>query len=116
MPKIDRNRFGPSRLSADERHIAIGHSDKDDWITGIVDYVNSMKERYPDAIHPPDDWLLKGFSMISLDQGQSAATRSVPQGEYYAIRYALRDKVSQPLEEMRKTLGDHTRRHTANKL
>ena len=73
---MDHNRFGPGMLSMDKRPITAGHSDKDDWITGLVDYMNSMKERCPDAIHPPDDWLSKGFSIISLDQGQSAAARS----------------------------------------
>ena len=30
-----------------------------------------MKERCPNAYHPPIDWLTDGFSMISVDQGQS---------------------------------------------
>ena len=56
---MDHNRFGPGMLSMDERPITGGHSDKNDWITGLLDYVNSMKERCLDSIHPPEDWLSK---------------------------------------------------------
>ena len=65
---MDNSRLEPGRPSEEDRPVITGHTDKEAWITGLVDYVNSMKEICLDAIHPPDDWLSKGFSMISLDQ------------------------------------------------
>ena len=75
-----------------------------------------MKEICPNIIHPPDDWLSKGFSMISSDWGQSATATSVHQGDISAVRYVMRDKVTQPLKDMCKTLDKHTWRHAANEL
>ena len=54
--------------------------------------------------------------MISLDQGQSAATRPAQQGNNPTVRFVVRDEVSQPLEDMHRQLDDHTRRYTANEL
>ena len=82
---MDHSRFGPGRPSEEDRPVITGHTDKEAWITGLVDYVNSMKEICPDAIHPLDDWLSKDFSMISLDQGQSAAATSTQQGDLAAF-------------------------------
>ena len=75
-----------------------------------------MKEICPDARHPPEDWLSAGFSIISLDQGQSAAATSAQQGGLAAVRHVVRDKVSLPMEDMRRRMDEHTRRHTANEL
>ena len=113
---MDHIRFGPSRPSAEDRPVITGHTDKEAWITGLIDYVNSMKEICPDAIHPPDDWLSKGISVISLDQGQLAAALSMHQGDISTVQSVMRAEVTQPLEDMQKTLDEHTQRHTANEL
>ena len=101
---MDHNGFGPGRFSVEDRPITGGQSTKKDWITGLCDYVNLMKERCPDDIHPPEDWLAQGFSEISLNQGQSAAASSTIQGDDTTI------------EELRRTLADHSHRHTAIEL
>ena len=74
---MDHNRFGPGGPSADDRPVLTGHADQEAWITGLVDYVNSMKRICPDVNHPPNDWLLHGFSMLSSDRGLLAAVSSV---------------------------------------
>ena len=74
-----------------------------------------MKEKCPDADHLPMEWLSASFSMISLDQVQSA-TATPAQGSLAAIRHVVRDKVSQPMADMQQRLDEHTQRHTANEL
>ena len=65
---MDSSRFRTGSLSGEEeRPVLTGHLDKETWIAGLKDYVTSMKERYPDADHPPVEWLTDGISMISLD-------------------------------------------------
>ena len=59
-----------SSLDNDERPILSlfrdSHSEFKGWITGLSDYMNTMKELYPGEDHPGADWLAKGFVMISL--------------------------------------------------
>ena len=81
---MDSSRFGPGRSSEEERPVLTGHLDKEAWIAGLTDYVNSMKEICADARHPPMEWLSAGFSMILLDQGQSA-TATPAQGSLAAV-------------------------------
>ena len=51
---MSSSRFGPGKfLEDDERPIITGHSDKEAWVTELQNYVTTMKERYPDAEHPP---------------------------------------------------------------
>merc|ERR1711873_60851 len=52
-------------------------SEFEGWITGLSDYVNTMRELYPDEDHPGTDWLAKGIAMISLGQGREGATESL---------------------------------------
>ena len=73
-----------------------GRTDKQGWITGLQDYVNSMKERCPDTIHPTEDWLAYSFSMILLDQGRTV-TVPLEQGGVAVTRQVSGDKVSRPL-------------------
>ena len=48
------SRFGPGMfLEDDERPIITGHLDKEAFVTALQSYVTSMKERCPDANHPP---------------------------------------------------------------
>ena len=42
-----------------------GQMDSEDWITGLRDYVTTMREHYPGENHPDEQWLSKGFAMIS---------------------------------------------------
>ena len=63
---MDLNRFGPGGPS-EERPVTMGHVNREAWITGLVDYVNSMKNYCPHVIHPLEDWLLQGFAMLSSD-------------------------------------------------
>ena len=37
-------------------------------------------------------------------------------GDYSAVRYAMRDEVTQPMKDMHKMLDEHTRRHAANEF
>ena len=112
---MDSSRFGPGRSSEEERPVITGQSDKEAWIAGLTDYVNSMKEICPDARHPPMEWLSAGFSMISLDQGQSAAATPA-QSSLATVRRVVRDKVSQPMANMQRKLDVHTQRHTVNEF
>ena len=50
--------------------------DSEDWITGLRDYVKTMREHYPGENHPGEAWLSKGFAMISLDRERTVATNS----------------------------------------
>ena len=104
---MDHNRFGPGRPSAEDWLITTGLVNREAWITGLVDYVKSMKNYCPDVIHPPDDWLLQGFSMLSSDWGQSATALPTHQGD---------SAMAQSLEDMCKTLDKYTRRNTATEL
>ena len=66
---MDLSGFGSGKSSEDdERPILVGQSDKKAWITGLTDYVNSMKEICPEYSHSSIGWLSVGFSMTSLDQ------------------------------------------------
>ena len=68
-------RPGSSRVD-DGRPILTGQTDTKGWITGLKDYVNSMKERCPYDIHPDDEWLANSFAMISLDQERTVTMPS----------------------------------------
>ena len=48
---MDHNRLGSGGPL--DRPITMGALTKEAWITGLVDYVNSMKQICPDIIHPP---------------------------------------------------------------
>ena len=110
------SRFGPGGSSAGlERPIFTGYPDKETWVTELQHYVTTMKERYPDADHPPIEWLTARVSMILLDQGQSATVTPM-QGGLAAIRDVVRDEVTQPITDMQRRLDEHTRRHTVNEL
>ena len=72
---MSQSGLGSGSPSADDgRPIINGQTDKQGWITGLQDYVNSMKERCPDDIHPSEEWLANSFSMISLDQERTVTT------------------------------------------
>ena len=61
--------FGSGKSSEeDERPVLTGQSDKKAWITGLTDYVNSMKEICPGYSHSSIGWLLVDFSMTSMNQ------------------------------------------------
>ena len=70
-----------SSLGDDERPILSSFRDSrtesEDWITGLSDYVTTMRELYPGENHPKEDWLSKGFAMISLGQGREVTTNSL---------------------------------------
>ena len=70
-----------SSLSNDERPILSAFWDSrlefETWVTGLNDYVNTMRELYPGEDHPGADWLAKGFAMISLGQGREVTTESL---------------------------------------
>ena len=76
----------------DEGPVLTGQLDKKAWFNGLTDYVNSMKEICPGANHPSMEWLAVGFSMISLDQGRTAAV-TPEQGGLAAVRLAVRVEV-----------------------
>ena len=46
----------------------MGRPDSEDYVCAIKEYVTSMKELIPnDPRHPTDDWLNRGFAIISWD-------------------------------------------------
>ena len=51
-------------------------TDSEDRITGLCDYVTTMREHYPGENHPDEAWLSKGFAMISLDRERTVTTNS----------------------------------------
>ena len=63
-----------SSLEDDRRpKIFYGQVDSKGWVTGLRDYVNSMKDRCPAEDHPSEEWLSQGSEMISLDQRRTVA-------------------------------------------
>ena len=70
-----------SSLDGDERPVLSAfrdsRSESKDWITGLRDYVATMRELYPGEKHPDEEWMSKGFAMISLDQGREVTTNSL---------------------------------------
>ena len=70
-----------SSLDGDERPVLSAFRDSrlesKDWITGLCDYVATMRELYPGEKHPDEEWMSKGFAMISLDQGREVTTNSL---------------------------------------
>ncbi len=70
-----------SSLDNDERPILSSFRDSwsefEGWITGLIDYVNTMRELYPGEDHPGAGWLAKGIAMISLGQGREVTTNSL---------------------------------------
>ena len=56
------------------RTLQDGQTDSMDWITGLHDYANSMKEHCPGEYHPDEEWLSKGFTMILLDRERTVTT------------------------------------------
>ena len=92
--------FGSGKSSEDdERPILVGQLDKKAWITGLTDYVNSMKEICPGYNHPSMEWLSVSFSMISLDQKRTV-TASLEQGRIAVTGQVSGDVVSRPLSSM----------------
>ena len=63
------------------RTLQDGQTDSMDWITGLRDYVNSMKERCPGENHPDEEWLSKGFAMILLDRERKVTTAKTAGGD-----------------------------------
>ena len=74
-----------------------------------------MRERTSDINHPSMEWISNGFSMISLNQNQSAAT-SLPPDVSVTVRDMVTGVVTQPITDMRKKLGEHTKRHSVNEV
>ena len=68
-----------SSLDKDDRPILGAFQDRKSefgsWRTGFSNYVSRMRELCPEESHPDEEWLNKGFAMISLDQGQEVATQ-----------------------------------------
>ena len=93
----------------------MGHLDKEALVTELKNYVTTMKERYPDAEHPPVEWLSASISMILLDQGQSA-TAPPAQSGIAAFRNLVQDEVSQPIANLQWRLDEHSKRHTIIEL
>ena len=72
---MSQSGLGPGSSRGDDgRPILTGRTDSKGWITSLKDYVNSMKERCPDDIHPDEEWLATGFAMILLDQERTVTT------------------------------------------
>ena len=64
-----------SSLEDDKRpKIFYGQFDSEGWVTGVREYVTSMKDKFPAEDHPSENWLSQGFKMISLDQGRTVAS------------------------------------------
>ena len=70
-----------SSLDKDDRPILGAFQDRKSefgsWRTGFSNYVSRMRELCPEESHPDEEWLNKGFAMISLDQGQEVATQDL---------------------------------------
>ena len=98
-----------SRLEAgtlslgEERPILTGEGllDKDSWVDSLKSYPTTMNERAPDVDHPSMEWIAQGLSMISLDQGKSAAA-VLPPNVTVAVRNVMTDIANQPITDMRK--------------
>ena len=79
------------------------------WLRKLLDYVNTMRTSFPNASHPPDDWLTDRAKSYSLGQNSSAVGRSSAQLDLDITR-------DQKLERLERTLNEHTKRNTAAEL
>ena len=52
-----------------------GASEAGSWCTGFASYVGKMRRLCPEEDHPTEEWLQKGVSLLSLDQGQEVTTQ-----------------------------------------
>ena len=93
----------------------MGHSDKEAWVREFENYVTTMRERIPDFRHPSMEWLSARFSMILLDQDQSAVAPLL-QDDRIVVRDVVSDVVSRPIADMQKKLEEHTKRHSVNEV
>ena len=91
----------------DGRLILTGQTDSKGWITGLLDYVNSMKECCPDDTHPDEEWMATGFAMISLNQERTVATPP-KQGSLAVTGQGSGDLVSSQLSGMQRRLDVRT--------
>ena len=115
---MSNSRLGAIKSSLEEdRPILMGQSlsDKEAWVDSLKSYLTIMKERAPDINHPSLKWITQGFSMISLNQNQSA-TISLPPDVSVTVRDVVTDVVTQPIANMRKKLEEHTKRHSVNEV
>ena len=46
------------------------------WLRKLLGYVNTMRTSFPNASHPPDDWLTDGAKSYSSSQNSSAVGHS----------------------------------------
>ena len=101
---MSQSGLGPGSSRGDDgRPILTGRTDSKGWITGLIDYVNSMKERCPDDTHPNEEWLATGFAMISLDQ-ERMVTMPPKQGSPAVTGQGSGDSVSSQLSGMQRRL------------
>ena len=77
------------------------------WLQSLLGYVNTMRRNCPNVTHPLDDWLTDGAHLLSSGQNPSAVGGSSIQPD------TSRD---QKLEQIERTLDEHTRRNTAIEL
>ena len=97
---MSQSDLGPGSSHEDDgRPILTGLTDSKGWITGLKDYVNSMKERCQYDIHPSEEWLANSFSMISLVHGRTV-TAPPEQGSVAVTGQVSGDIVSRPLSSM----------------
>ena len=109
-------RFGSVKSSADnECPILMGHSDKEAWVRQFNNYLTIRRERTLDINHPSMEWISNGFSMISLNQNQSA-TMSLPPDVSVTVTNVVTDIVTQPIANMRKKLVEHSMRHSVSEV
>ena len=89
--------------------------DKEAWVRKFNNYLTTMRERTQDINHPSMEWISNRFSMISLNQNQSA-TMSLPPDVSVTVRDVVTDVLTQPITDMRKKLEEHTKRHSVNEV
>ena len=105
---MSQSGLGPGSSRGDDgRPILTGRTDSKGWITGLLDYVNSMKEYCPDDTHPNEEWLATGFAMILLDQERTVTTPP-KQGSLAVTGQGSGDSVSSQLSGMQRRLDVRT--------
>ena len=70
---------GNDGFPADDRPILgsfqDGVSEAGSWRTGFSSYVSLMRTLVPHEVHPTDEWLQKGVSLLSLEHDQGVTTQ-----------------------------------------
>ena len=77
------------------------------WLRTIMQYANTMREKFPDVSHPSDEYLTEGAQLLSKDRTPLAVGNSSDHSD--ASQESRMVKVERILDK-------HTKRNTAYEI